>query len=157
MVHKGMVNWHQTKPYILIFGSVEWKIQGGKHQWSILLRAGKYDPRGIWLNTLEKLTKERPWGSHLVTKSNPTVPGDISLMAIGYKYISWKVLGFIDTEGDRITDPGDNYLYIPSDNYSNVSFHPGLLTFTIDRYLNYCNKIEKNNRMRKYDLALDKY
>ena len=43
--------------------------------------------------------KECLLGSYLVRKSNTKFPGDIPLVAIGYKYKSGKVLGFIDTEG----------------------------------------------------------
>ena len=34
--------------------------------------------------TLEKLTKEWPGGSYIVTKSTPRVPGDRPIMVIGY-------------------------------------------------------------------------
>ena len=40
-------------------------------------------------------------------KSNPRVTGDITLISIGYKYNSQKVLGFISTEGSGSTDPGN--------------------------------------------------
>ena len=49
-------------------------------------------------------------GSYQVMKSTPIVPGDIPPMAIGYKYSSQKVLGFITTEGAGSNDPGDPYL-----------------------------------------------
>ena len=43
--------------------------------------------------------------------STPIVPVDRPLMAIGYKNISQKVLGFIATELARSTKPGVIYLY----------------------------------------------
>ena len=42
--------------------------------------------------------------------SNPRVPGGITLLAVGYKYNSREVLGFITTEGAGSTEPGDPYL-----------------------------------------------
>ena len=36
-------------------------------------------------DTIEKLMKDWPGGSHLVMKSTPRVPGERSLLAIGYK------------------------------------------------------------------------
>ena len=52
-------------------------------------------------------------------KSTPKFPGDIPLMAIGYKYSSRKVLGFIATEGDSSTEPGDPCLSRLPGIYSN--------------------------------------
>ena len=43
-------------------------------------------------------------------KSTSIVPGGITLMAIGYKYNSRKVLGFIATEGGGSTDPNEPFL-----------------------------------------------
>ena len=42
-------------------------------------------------------------------------------MAIGYKYTSRKVLGFIATEGDGSTEPCDPYLSYFLDMYYNIS------------------------------------
>ena len=62
--------------------------------------------------------------------STSIVPGGIKLMAIGYKYNSRKVLGFIATEGDGSTEPGDPYLSSFPDIYSNFSvILVGLLPF----------------------------
>ena len=43
--------------------------------------------------------------------STPIVTGFRPRMSIGYKNNSWKVLGFIATEGDVSTDPGYTYSY----------------------------------------------
>ena len=77
---------------------------------------------------------------------NPRVPGDRPLMATGNKYNSRKVLGFIDTEGSGINEPGDPYLYLLTKNYSNVSIFPVVHTNVLDRYLNNCNEIDNHNR-----------
>ena len=66
--------------------------------------------KGFCLATLEKLTKDWPGGSYLVLKSTPRFLGEIPLLAIGYKYNSRKVLGFIATEGSGSTEQGDPYL-----------------------------------------------
>ena len=65
--------------------------------------------------------KEWPGGSHIFMKSTPRVTGDRPLMAIGYKYRSQKVLGFIYMEGGGSTEPGVPYLYFCPANYSSVS------------------------------------
>ena len=52
------------------------------------------------------------------------ISGERPLLAIGYKYNSRKVLGFIATEGAGITEQGDTYLSRFPDIYSNVSVHP---------------------------------
>ena len=51
-----------------------------------------------------------PGGSYLVLKSNPIVTTDRTLMDVGYKYNSRKVLGFIATEGAGSTESVDSYL-----------------------------------------------
>ena len=79
-------------------------------------------------------------------KSNTNVLGDISLMAIGYKYNSHKVLGFISTEGAVSTNPGDPYLSRFPDNYSNLFTCPVVRTCVIVRYFNAYNAIYNHNR-----------
>ena len=83
--------------------------------------------------------KDFPGGSYLVLKSTPIVPGDRTLMAIGYKYNSRKVLGFIDNEGDGIIEPGV------------------VCPHLIGRYFNICNEIDNHNRMSQYYLLRCKY
>ena len=80
-------------------------------------------------------------GSYLVLKSNQIFTGEIPLLAIGYKYNSRKVLGFIATEGSVSTEPGDPYLSRFPDIYSNVSVSPVVRPHLIGRYLNACNTI----------------
>ena len=45
-------------------------------------------------------------------KSNTIAPGDRPIVDIVYKYKSWKVLGFIATEGTGSTNPGDPYFIV---------------------------------------------
>ena len=90
-------------------------------------------------------------------KISPIFTDDIPLMAIGYKYISQKVLGFIDTEG------GQKYCYSCSlcillpHNYSNVSICPILCPFVIGGYFGACNAIVNQNRISQSDLSLYKF
>ena len=95
--------------------------------------------------------------AYLVMKSNPIVPSVRPLLDIGYKYSSRKVLGFIATEGAGSTEPGDPYLSLFPDIYSNVSVLPVVCPHLLGRYFNACNAIYNHNRMRQYDLLLDKY
>ena len=52
----------------------------------------KTNYKGFCLATLEKLMKDFLGGSYLIMKSTPRVPGEITLLAIGYKYNYRKVL-----------------------------------------------------------------
>ena len=74
-----------------------------------------------------------------------------------YKYNSRKVIGFIDTEGAGSTEPGDQYLSIFPDIYSNVSVRPVVHPHLIGRYLNDCNIIYNHSIMRQSDLVIEKY
>ena len=98
-----------------------------------------------------------PGESYLVMKSTPRFTGDITILIIGYKYNSRKVLGFIATEGAGSTEPGDTYLSCFPDIYSNVSVHPAIRPHFLGSYFNDCNEIDNRNRMRQSDLALDIY
>ena len=73
-------------------------------------RPVKTNNKGFCLASLEQLTKDWPGGSYLVLKSTPRFTDKRPLLAIGYKYNSRKVLGFIATEGAGSTEPGDPYL-----------------------------------------------
>ena len=72
-------------------------------------------------------------------KSTPRVTGGRTLLAIGYKYNYRKVLVFIATEGAGSTDPGDIYLSLFPDIYSNISVCPISPPHFIGRYFNACN------------------
>ena len=81
------------------------------------------------------------------------------------KYHSWplgtsknsrKVLGFIANKGDGITEPGDPYLSLFPDIYSNVYVCLVVCPHFLGRYFNSCNAIYNHNRMRQSDLVLDK-
>ena len=87
----------------------------------------------------------------------PRVTGGIPLIFIGYKYNSWNLLGFIDSEGAGGTEPGDPYLYRFLDIYYNFYVHPVVCPHLLGRYFNSCNAIYNHNRMQKSGIALEKY
>ena len=74
------------------------------------MRAGEDDPQGVLYSYIIKVIEDWPGGSYIVMKSTPIFPGGRTLLDIGYKYNSMKVLGFISTEGDRSNQSGDPYL-----------------------------------------------
>ena len=117
----------------------------------------KTSHKGFCLATLEKSMKDWPGGSYLVLESTPRFPGERPLPAIGYKYKSRNVLGFIDTEVFGITEPGEPYLSCFPDIYSNVSVRPVFSPHLLGRYFNACNAIYNHNRMWQSDLLLEKY
>ena len=80
--------------------------------------------KGFCLATLENLMKDWRGVSYLVLKSTPRSPGERPLLAIGYKFNSRKVLGFIATKGAGSIEPGDPYLSCFPDINSNVSVCP---------------------------------
>ena len=86
--------------------------------------------------------KDWPGGSYLVMRITPRFTGGRPLLAIGYKYNSRKVLGFISTEGSGSTEPGDPYLSRLPDIYSNISAHPVVFPHLLGWYLNACNAID---------------
>ena len=90
-------------------------------------------------------------------KSTTIVTGDRPLKPIGYKYNYMRVLGFIATKGDVITELGDPYFSCLPDIYSNVSVCPVVRTHLLGRYFNACYVIGNSNMMWQQELLLDKY
>ena len=72
-------------------------------------------------------------------KSDPKVPDDVPLVAIGYTYISQKFLGFITMKGDRSNEPGVLCLYLYPEDYFNVSISSVFHSNMIGRYFSDCN------------------
>ena len=93
------------------------------------------------LSTLEKLMKDWPGGSYLVMNSTPIFTGSIPLLAIGYKYNSSKVLGFIAFEWAGNTGPVDTCLSCFPEIYSNVSVLPVVCPHFLGMYFNAFNAI----------------
>ena len=86
--------------------------------------------------------KEGSGGSHIFISSTTRDPDDRPLMAIGYKYIYQKVLGFIFKEGAGSIVTGVPYLSFYLEDYSNVSIYFVLCTDFLCRYFSEFNKIE---------------
>ena len=57
-------------------------------------------------------------------RSNPMVPGEMPLIAIGYKYNARKVLSFIVTNKSGITNTSITYLSKYPDQFTNVAIFP---------------------------------
>ena len=112
--------------------------------------------KGFFLATLERLMKYWPGGSYLVMKSTPRVPGDIPIMAIGYKCNSRKVLGFITSERSGSTEPGDPYLSCFLEKNYNVSIRSVVRPHLIGRSFNACNTIDNHNRTGQSEIDLEK-
>ena len=70
----------------------------------------KTNTKGFCKETIEKLTKDWPGGSYLVLRSKTMIPRDRPLIDIGYKYNAQKVLYFIVTYNNWITNTGIPYL-----------------------------------------------
>ena len=84
----------------------------------------KTNTKGFCKETIEKLTKDWPGGSYPVLRSKPMVPGDRTLIAIGYKYNAWKVLYFIVIDNTGSTNNGITYLSKYTDQFTNVAICP---------------------------------
>ena len=80
--------------------------------------------KGLCKETIEKLTKNWPGGSYLVLRRKPMVPGDRSIIAIGYKYNARKVLSFIFTDNAGSTKTSIPNLSKYPDQFNNVVILP---------------------------------
>ena len=65
------------------------------------------------------------------------------------------VLGFIANEVSGRTEPGDTYLSHFPEIVSNVSVCPVVRPHLIGKYINVCNAIDNQNRIRKSDIELE--
>ena len=71
----------------------------------------KTNTKGLYKDNIENLTKYFLGGSYLVLKRKYVVPGDMPLISIGYKYNTWTVIYFIDTEDVGRKSYHITYLY----------------------------------------------
>ena len=84
----------------------------------------KTNTKGFCKDAIDKLTKYWPVGSYLMLRSKPMVPGDRTLIAIGYKYNAWKVLSFIVIDNAGTTETDIKYLSKYPDQFTNVAIFP---------------------------------
>ena len=101
----------------------------------------KTSHKGFCLAQLEKLLKEWPGGFYLFMNRSLIFPCNKSIMDIGYKYKSQKVLLFTAMKGSKNTEPGVTYLYRYPDKHYNNSIFSFLFTNIIGRYFSAYNTI----------------
>ena len=91
----------------------------------------KTNTKGFCKETIEKLTKDWPGGSYLMLRNNHMVPGDRPLIAIGYNYNAPKVLSFIVTDNEGITNTGIPYSSKYPEQFTNVAICPVVCPFVM--------------------------
>ena len=84
----------------------------------------KTNTKGLFKETIGKLTKDCPGGSYLVLSSKSMVPRGRPPIVIGYKYNTRKFLSFIVTYNTVSTQVGIPYLSKYPDQFSNVDIRP---------------------------------
>ena len=84
----------------------------------------KTNTKGFCKDTIEKFTKNWPGGSYLVLRSKHMVTGGRTLIDIGYKYNTRKVLSFIVKDNSGSTKTVIPYLSKYPDQFTNVSIRP---------------------------------
>ena len=84
----------------------------------------KTNTKGFCKETIENITKDWPGSSYLMLRSKPMVPVGRPLLAIGYKYNTWKVLYFIVTDNAGSTHAVLPYLSKYTDQFTNVAIRP---------------------------------
>ena len=84
----------------------------------------KKNTKGLYKDTIEKLTKDWPGGSYLMLRINLMIPGGLQLIFIGYNYNKLKVLYFIVRDNAGITKTGIPYLSEYPNQFTNFSFRP---------------------------------
>ena len=90
-------------------------------------------------------------------KSNPMVPRDRPLIAIGYTYNVRKVLSFIVTDNAVITNTGITYLSKYIDQCANVAIRPVARPLVMSNCFLLLMRLTPTKKSRKSDLALDKW
>ena len=84
------------------------------------------------------------------------VPGEIPLLAIGYKYNSRKFLSFVTTVGAGRTMLGITYLSKYPDQFSNVSIFPVATPHLMSKFFGLVNEVESHRKSSQSDIALEK-
>ena len=84
----------------------------------------KTNSKGFCKAMIEWLTKDWPGGSYIAFRRKPMFTGERKILAIGYKYKSWNLLSFVDTEGVGSTTLGIPYLSKYTYQFSNILIGP---------------------------------
>ena len=106
----------------------------------------KTNTKGLFKETIEKLTKDWPGGSHLVLRSKHMVPGDRQIIAIGYNYNAQKVLYFIFADNAGSTNIGIPYLSKYPDQFTNGAIRPVALSLVMSKLFSAVNEVESHNK-----------
>ena len=80
----------------------------------------KTNTQVFYKETIEKITKDWPVGSYLLSRSKPMIPGDRPIIYISYKYNVQKFLSFIVTDNSGSINTGIPYLSMYPEQFTNV-------------------------------------
>ena len=106
----------------------------------------KKNTKGLFKETIEKLTKDWPVCSYLVLRRKPMVPRDRPLIAISCKYNARKVLSFIVKDNAGITETGITYLSKYSEKFTNVAINPVSCPLVISNPISDVNEVDFHNK-----------
>ena len=92
------------------------------------------------------MTNDWPRGSHLVLNTKSTVPGDLPIIAIEYKYNIQEVIYFITSEDTDITKYGFPYLSKYDESFYNVTICPVDHYLEIPKFFGFINEFDSHNK-----------
>lgn len=119
--------------------------------------AVKTSSGGFPKKDIERIMKKWPSGSHLVLECTTPETG-VSLVALGYKYNSRKVLCFVMTKDAGSTAPGLEPYYAKfPDIFGNVKQRKVQRPAVLGRYFGDSDKIDSHNHCRQFRLGLEKH
>ena len=90
-------------------------------------------------------------------RRKPIIPGVRTLISIGYKYNTRKVLYFIVTDNAGITQAGITYLSKYPDQFTNVDIRPVACPLVMYKFFGVVNEVDSRNKSRQYGLALENF
>ena len=113
--------------------------------------------KGLFKETIEKITRYWTGGSYLMLRSKPMVPGGRPLVAIGLKYNTRKVLSIIVTDNTRSPQAGLLYLSKYPNQFTNISIRPVARPLVMYKLFGAVNEVDSHKKLRQSDLALEKF
>ena len=127
-----------------------------KLQWMLIMTLLVWfkPPQKICKNFIDFMTKNCPVGSYIVLKRSYMVTGDTSLIYVGYKYNTHKVLYFVDIQDLWITKSGIFYLYSYPELFSNAYILPVGCPIYMYNLFGSVYEVYSHHKSRQYDLAL---
>jgi hypothetical protein len=127
------------------------KVMENGHEWVGPVKTAK---RLYPKEELESRLENWPGGMHLVMEG--LTPDMKTLLAIGYKYNSRKVLCFLATKNAGATTPGVPYRARFVDDNRNLVARPVERPEVLSNYFKQSNCVDKHNHARQYELRLEK-